>query len=127
MALTKQNKHSKVYLNEDGIFCIEWSPGVTLQVEDFQTVVDIYDEWSKGEDWCVLHIFPKGSSATAEARNFGAKREKRAKAEAFVIEGTIHRNLFRLYRRLRSVEYPMREFSSVQKAKDWLLEMNSAG
>ena len=116
------NTNSEVYLDENGIFCIEWSTEQTLEVDDFKTVVDIYDEWSAGSHWRVLHIFPKGATASSEARNYGAKREKRAGAEAFVIQSPVQRNLFKLYRRLRSVQYPMREFSSVEKAKAWLMD-----
>ena len=117
------NKNSKVYLNEESVFIIEWSPKVTLEKEDFKVVVDLYDEWSDGELLKVLHIFPKGASASVEARNYGARREKRAGAEAFVIEGAIQRNLFKVYRRLRVVDYPMREFSNKNDALNWLLQI----
>ena len=122
--MKKENENSIVYLDDNEIFTIEWKKDVTLKTEDFKTVVDIYDDWSKGEHWAVLHIIPKGTNATSEARSYAAKREKRAGAEAFVIESRIHRNLFRLYRRLRSVKYPMREFTKRDAAVDWLLNVD---
>lgn len=124
MTLVKKNENSDVYVDDHGVFTIEWNPDTTLEIDDFKSVVDIYDEWSKGEHWAVLHIFPKGTNATSEARSYAAKREKRAGAEAFVIESRIHRNLFRLYRRLRSVKYPMREFNKKDAAVDWLLNVD---
>ena len=123
MPHSAENKNSKVYVDDHGIFTIEWKANVLLETEDFKTVVEQYDEWSNGKQWRVLHIFPKGTKATSEARNFAAKREKPAGAEAFVIASVLHRNLFRLYRRLRTVQYPMREFSEFEKAKNWLLEL----
>ncbi|UKN01160.1 STAS/SEC14 domain-containing protein [Paracrocinitomix mangrovi] len=115
-----ENKNSTVYVDEHGIFTIKYKVDCKLEVEDFKTIVDIFAEWSQGEAWKVLHIFPKGASASGEARNYGAKRKKRCSAEAFVIEGTIQRNLFRLYRKFRTADYPMREFSSVDEARIWI-------
>ncbi|MEZ4922185.1 MAG: hypothetical protein R2780_03350 [Crocinitomicaceae bacterium] len=118
-----ENKNSTVSVNEEGIFIIQWKANERLEIDDFKTVVDIFAEWSQGEPWKVLHVFPKGASASGEARNYGATREKKTSAEAFVIENVIHRNLFRLYQRFRSKLYPIRAFSDLEDAKEWLLEV----
>lgn len=118
-----ENENSKVYLDENGIFCVEWREGVLLSVEDIQTVVDIYDEHHGGELWKVLHIFPRNTKVSSAARDHAEKREKPAKAEAFVIASTIQRNLFRFYRKFRSVEYPMKAFSDIETAKAWLISV----
>ena len=119
---TIQNQNSKVYLDEEGIFTVEWNDNVTLQKADIETVVKNYDDHHEGALWKVLHIFPKGTTVSSEARSFAANREKPAGAEAFVISGFLHRNLFRFYRKFRSVPYPMREFSSKDDALNWLSE-----
>ncbi|MBD3636798.1 MAG: hypothetical protein HUJ25_05595 [Crocinitomicaceae bacterium] len=118
-----QNKNSTVKIDENGVFVIEWKPNVTLEKEDFEVVVNNYDDLSQGALWKVLHIFPKNTTASSEARHFAANREKPAGAEAFVIHGMIQRNLFRFYRKFRTVRYPMREFSKTPDAMKWLGEI----
>lgn len=120
MPIRIENKNSIVTIDDSELFVIEWATGVTLEREDFQVVVDNYDNHSAGALWRVLHIFPKTTKATSDARNYAAKREKRAGAEAFVIEAAIQRNLFRFYRKFRTVQYPMREFSTKGAALEWL-------
>lgn len=118
-----EHKNSTIYLDENELFIIEWKPE-RLDVEDFKAVVDVFADWSEGKKaWKVLHVFPKGASATSEGRNFGTQREKKTSAEAFVIENALHRNLFRLYQRFRSKLYPIRAFSNVPDAKSWLVEL----
>ena len=119
-----ENRNSTVYLDDNELFIIEWK-AERLDVEDFKTVVDVFAEWSQGKSWKVLHVFPRGASATSEGRNFGTQREKKTSAEAFVIENALHRNLFRLYQRFRSKLYPIRAFSNIEDAKAWLLGVRS--
>ncbi|MCB9223612.1 MAG: hypothetical protein R2780_03395 [Crocinitomicaceae bacterium] len=70
-------------------------------------------------------MFPKGTSVSSEARSFASNREKPAGAEAFVIGSFLHRNIFRFYRKFRSVQYPMREFSTREEAHGWILEVEA--
>jgi hypothetical protein len=114
-----ENKNSIVQLDKNEIFIIQWK-AVKLEVEDFKTVVDIFAEWSDGKALKVLHIFPKGASASGEARSYGTQREKKSSAEAFVIENPIQRSLFKLYQRFRSRLYPVRAFSQKESAIQWL-------
>ena len=115
-----ENKNSIVTIDDNELFVIEWMTGVTLEREDFKAVVDNYDDNSAGALWKVLHLFPKTTKASSDARNYAAKREKRAGAEAFVIEAHIQRNLFRFYKKFRSIQYPMRAFSTKDAAMEWL-------
>jgi hypothetical protein len=120
---TIQNENSKVYLDEHGIFTIEWRDGASLQKEDIEIVVKNYDDHHNGAFWRVLHVFPKGTTITSEARSYAANREKPAGAEAFVIGSFLHRNIFRFYRKFRRVQYPMREFSEKEDALNWILDV----
>lgn len=120
-----QNANSKVYLDDNGFFTVEWKDGVTLQKQDIEIVVKNYDDHHQGAMWKVLHVFPKGTSISSEARSFASNREKPAGAEAFVIGAFLHRNIFRFYRKFRSVQYPMREFSTREDALKWLLEVEA--
>jgi hypothetical protein len=123
MKFHKENTNSTVYVDENGLFIIDWKPDNKLEVEDFKLIVDIFAEWSNGEYWKVLHVFPKGASASGEARNYGANREKKSSAEAFVFQNTLHRSLFKLYQRFRAQLYPIRAFSNLNDAKEWLIEV----
>ncbi|UKN03040.1 hypothetical protein K6119_05860 [Paracrocinitomix mangrovi] len=116
------NENSTIVLEID-IYRIIWKDNVRLERADVEEAVRIYDELTDGvKDLKVLHVFPKNTSITSEARQWSAKRERPAIAEAFVIHSIIHRNLFKLYRKFRSVDYPMREFSTESKALEWLNE-----
>ncbi|MCB9223613.1 MAG: hypothetical protein R2780_03390 [Crocinitomicaceae bacterium] len=43
-----ENENSSVYLDEHGIFTVEWKDGVTLQKEDIEIVVQNYDDHHEG-------------------------------------------------------------------------------
>ena len=117
-----KNSNSTITIDADGVFIAEWAANTKLEKEDFETVVDIYDELSDGALWKVMHVFPKTTTVSSSGRSYAEKREKPAGAEAFVIGSRLQRNLFRFYRKFRSVEYPMREFSNVEDALEWLRE-----
>lgn len=116
------NENSTVTIDENGIFVVEWKEGVTLSKEDLAKVVHDYDELSQGALWKVLHIFPRSTNVSPAARNYAEKREKPAAAEAFVIKSPIQRNMFKFYRKFRTLDYPMREFSKEDSAKEWLAD-----
>ena len=115
-----ENKNSKVTLTDDKLFIAEYKDNVCLEVEDIQVVIDNYDDNTEGEMWKVLHVFPKGTTVSSAARDHAENREKPAKAEAFVIEGIGNRILFRFYQKFRSIKYPIKEFSTREKAMEWL-------
>jgi hypothetical protein len=115
-----KNTNSTVTIDQKGVFTIQWAKNVVLEKEDFAIVVDQYDELSQGALWKVLHIFPSSTKVSSSGRNFAEKREKPAKAEAFVIDNLMQRKLFWFYRKFRSVKYPMHEFSSIEDAHNWL-------
>ena len=119
------NTNSIVSIDEDGVFIIEWKENTVLQKEDFQKVVEIYDELSDGAQWQVLHLFTRSTSVSSSGRHYAENREKAAAAEAFVIESLIQRNLFKFYRKFRSVNYPMQAFSTKEAALEWLKELRS--
>lgn len=122
-----RNKNSTVSIDENGIFVIQWNEKVKLEKDDFETVVNIYDDLSQGALWKVLHLFPKSTSVSSQGRHYAENREKPAAAEAFVIDSMIQRNLFRFYRKFRTINYPMREFSNKADAMIWLsnIEVNN--
>ena len=43
-----RNKNSTVSIDENGIFVIQWNEKVKLEKDDFETVVNIYDDLSQG-------------------------------------------------------------------------------
>ena len=119
------NTNSTIWIDEDGVFTIEWRDNTVLQKEDFQKVVEVYDELSDGAEWQVLHLFKRGTSVSSSGRHYAENREKAAGAEAFVIESLIQRNLFKFYRKFRSVTYPMQAFSTKEAALEWLKELRN--
>ena len=115
-----KNKKSTITIDENGVFTIQWFEDVTLEKEDIKTVVEQYNEMSQGDLWKVLHLLPGSTKVSNEGRNYAEKRENPALAEAFVIDNMMHRKLFWFYRKYRSVNYPMREFSKIDDAYKWL-------
>lgn len=115
-----ENENSKVTLTDDKLFIAEYKDGIKLEKKDLEIVVNNYDNNTNEEMWKVLHIFPKGTSVTSEARDYAEEREKPALAEAFVIEGMGNRILFRFYQKFRAVKYPIKEFKDRETAMKWL-------
>jgi hypothetical protein len=119
------NTNSTIWIDEDGVFIIDWKADTVLEKEDFQKVVEVYDNLSNGAEWQVLHLFKRSTSVSSSGRHYAENREKAAGAEAFVIESLIQRNLFKFYRKFRSVNYPMQAFSTKEAALDWLKELRN--
>ena len=118
-----QNKNSTVNINEEGIFLAEYKENIVLQKEDIEAVVKNYDDLSQGALWKVIVVFPKGTTVSSEGRSYAEGRKNPALAEALVIESLAQRILFKFYKRLRSVDYPIREFSNREAAKKWSSSM----
>ena len=117
---TIENENSRVTITDEPLFIAEYKDKVVLSKDDLAIVVKNYDDLSNGELWKVLHIFPKDTTVSSEGRDYAESREKPAKAEAFVIESLSQRILFKFYRKFRSVNYPMKEFSNREDALTWL-------
>ena len=115
-----QNKNSHVYSDADDVFICEYKDNVTLEPEDIDIVVVNYDEYAGERDLKVMLVFPKNTSVSTAARQAAEKRGRPALAEALVIESTLQRILFKFYKRSRSVDYPIKEFSTREAALKWL-------
>ena len=115
-----QNKNSHVCTDADNVFICEYADNVVLEPDDIQAVVNNYDEYAGDQDLKVMLIVPKGTTVTTAARQAAEKRKRPALAEALVIESTIQRILFKFYKRSRSVDYPIKEFSNRVAALKWL-------
>lgn len=115
-----QNKNSRVYSDDDGVFICEYKDNVMLEPEDIEIVVVNYDEYAGERDLKVMLVFPKNTTVSTAARQAAEKRGRPALAEALVIESTMQRILFKFYKRSRSVNYPIKEFSTREAALKWL-------
>ncbi len=115
-----ENTNSTVYIDDEGIFIAKYKANVYLEKEDIEAVVKNYDDLSGGALWKVIVIFPSGTSVSSEGRTYAESRENPALAEALVIKSLAQRILFKFYKKFRSLNYPIREFSNEKAARKWL-------
>jgi hypothetical protein len=119
---SKDLKHSKVHLREDGIVQIEFDESIEMDLKESVEIVETIAEFTGGKKAPVLNIAGKSTSATSAAREYSASPAglKYTIADAYVVTNLAQKLLGSFYISFNKPAVPTRIFDDVDTAVKWL-------
>lgn len=114
---------AEVSIIDTNIFYVKYERDVFLEFEDFMQVREIFDEWTKDEEYKVLVEFPEFTSTSKEARELAEEYPIDAVREAIVFSSLAQRIVVRFYLLFNRQNHPVKAFRNLEKAIAWLNEV----
>ncbi len=119
-------KYIKSFSVENGICVLEFEDRIILDIEAIHIVDRYCDGFTAGKRLKKLIIAGRNTQITKEARVFGQEKSKAMKdfiiAEAIVVHTLPQKMTANFYFRFLKNLYPMKFFTDVDKARQWLDE-----
>ena len=111
-------------LIEDDLFYLNYQPNEHAVAADYQAGYEAYLEITNGR--FVKIIIENGEYTTIDnsARLYLQSNKFRFKASAVVMHSIGQRIVYNFYLKFRNQDYPIKAFSSFDKAKEWLNSLN---
>lgn len=117
------NAKVSMRLIDGEIFHMIYHENQLFERSDFEDHLLIYNDFSQGTRYKVLHEIQHGATATLEARKYGESIDVNVIAEAFVFSNLAQRLLVRFHKLTTRNKHPIRVFAQKEKAIHWLDKM----
>lgn len=124
MKASQNSKKYQVTWLSDNILYYKYKDNVVIDQSDIEEMLDFQKEI--GVDETISRIIHVGqfASITPKARQYVEKFKKKAKAEAFILNGLSHRILFNFYSKIRAKQNPIKSFKKLTTAIEWIESLN---
>lgn len=112
---------SRMWFDEEGIFCSVVKKNVTMTKERVQLTFEFIRSQAGHEKVCWLADITQAEFLTEEARNYaGVVTPKLVKALALITNSVISRMIANVFIALKKPPYPTKMFTSEANAREWL-------
>lgn len=109
-----------LYQLENNILFFEYKDKIVIQLSDVKEAFDLYVEHSNNMTCKVLLAFGPFSSISLEARRYAENKKMPTPAQAVIIRNLAQRILAKFYQVFRKDEHPLKFFSDMDAALQWL-------
>lgn len=114
-----KTKAGEVWQDEDGIIRIKTFPNSQMNLDDAKEGSRIVEKLSKGKGPVIFIDMREATSMNRESRKYYSELESNI-AVALLVESPLSKVISNFFMGLNKTSYPLKIFSSKEKALDWL-------
>lgn len=107
------------WLSDDTV-CLRYQDDVNLEKDDVKRMLELEKELGVNETTKRIILAGRYTTITSEAREYVEEFKPRSRAEAYVLFGLAQKILFNFYNKARKNKNPMRAFTNIGSAIQWM-------